>query len=79
MPFANNKGVRIRYEVEGDGPPLVLMHGLTDSLEVFRISGYVDALRSDYNLILIDTRGHGASDKPHEPGAYRRATLVADV
>ena len=79
MPYANNEGVRIHYEVEGKGPPLVLMHGLTDSLEVFRLFGYVDALKSEYRLILIDARGHGASDKPHEPGAYRRATLVADV
>ena len=79
MPYANNRGVRIHYEVEGEGPPLVLMHGLTDALEVFRIVGYVDALRSDYKLVLIDTRGHGASDKPHEPDAYRLATLVADV
>jgi pimeloyl-ACP methyl ester carboxylesterase len=27
MAFANNKGIRIHYEVEGDGPPLVIQHG----------------------------------------------------
>ena len=79
MPYANNQGVRIYYEVEGQGPPLVLMHGGTDALEVFRMVGYVDALQSDYRLIMIDTRGHGASDKPHEPDAYRVTALVADV
>ena len=75
MPCANNEGVRIYYEVEGQGPPLVLMHGITDSLEVFRLVGYVEALKSDYRLILIDARGHGASDKPHDSDAYRRTTL----
>jgi pimeloyl-ACP methyl ester carboxylesterase len=28
MPYANNRGIRIHYHVLGDGPPLVLMHGL---------------------------------------------------
>jgi pimeloyl-ACP methyl ester carboxylesterase len=30
MPYANNNGVKIYYEVEGQGPPLVLAHGGTD-------------------------------------------------
>jgi hypothetical protein len=38
MPYANNKGVRIHYEVEGGGPPLVLEHGLDASLELWRLS-----------------------------------------
>ncbi len=40
---------------------------------------YVDGLRTDYRLILIDTRGHSASGKPPEPEGCRRTTLVADV
>ena len=32
MPYADNNGVRIHYEVEGNGPPLVLQHGGTGSL-----------------------------------------------
>ncbi len=27
MPYVTSKGIRIHYEVEGDGPPLVLLHG----------------------------------------------------
>jgi len=79
MPHANNNGVRIHYEVEGKGPPLVLIHGLEGSLESFRDYGYVEALKDKYQLILIDVRGHGASDKPHDPEAYRVKTVVADV
>jgi pimeloyl-ACP methyl ester carboxylesterase len=32
MPYSYNDGVRLHYEVEGEGPPLVLQHGFTDSL-----------------------------------------------
>ena len=84
MPFVDNDGVKIRYEVEGTGPPLVLMHGSTGSLEQFRDLGLTEALRSDYQLILLDARGHGQSDKPHAPSAYlpeprtRDVTLVLD-
>lgn len=79
MPFADNDGVRIHYEVEGEGPPLVLCHGLAMSLEVWRIWGFVEGLKDKYKLILIDARGHGYSDKPHDPEAYRIEPRVADV
>lgn len=79
MPFSDNDGVRIHYEVEGEGPPLVLCHGLFGSLEQWRVWGYVEALKDDYQLILIDARGHGSSDKPHDPEAYRTETRVTDV
>ena len=74
MPYADSNGVRIYYEVEGkpDGPPLVVQHGLTGYLESWRERGYADVLGADYRLILIDARGHGRSDKPHEPEAYVR-------
>jgi pimeloyl-ACP methyl ester carboxylesterase len=64
MPYTNSQGVRIRYHIEGDGPPLVLQHGFTDSLESWYELGYVEALQHDYRLILVDARGHGASAKP---------------
>ena len=79
MPFANNQDIRIYYQVEGEGPPLVLQHGFTDSLESWYEFGYVSALQSDYQLILIDARGHGQSDKPHESAAYSSSNFTADV
>jgi pimeloyl-ACP methyl ester carboxylesterase len=79
MPFANNQGVRIHYEVEGKGPPLVLLHGLGGSLEMWRETGHVEALKDDYRLILIDARGHGVSDKPHDPESYGMELMVTDV
>ena len=79
MPFADTNGVRIHYQVEGAGPPLLLHHGLTGSLEDWREFGYVDSLKSDYQLILMDARGHGASDKPHNPEVYTMEQRVSDV
>lgn len=77
--FVENDGVQIHYEVEGQGPPLILAHWLMGSLEDWRLFGYVDALKANYRLILIDARGHGQSDKPHDPGAYALEKQVGDI
>jgi pimeloyl-ACP methyl ester carboxylesterase len=79
MPYATNQGVRIHYRVEGDGPPLVLQHGYTWNMESWSRSGYVETLKSQYQLVLLDARGHGASDKPHDPAAYLLPLKVGDV
>jgi pimeloyl-ACP methyl ester carboxylesterase len=79
MPYANHQGTRIHYQVEGEGPPLVLQHGFTGNLKRWHTYGYVDALKADYQLILVDARGHGASDKPHDPAAYDLPLRVGDV
>ncbi len=77
--YADNDGVKIHYEVEGEGPPLVLMHWFNGSTEDWRMFGYVDALKEDYQLILIDMRGHGQSDKPHERAAYDAEVQANDI
>jgi pimeloyl-ACP methyl ester carboxylesterase len=79
MPFATHDGIRIHYEVEGDGAPLLLHHSLMRSLDAWREFGYVAALGPAYQFILIDARGHGASDKPHDPAAYQMEALAGDV
>lgn len=81
MPYATNPhdGGRIYYEVEGDGPPLVLHHGGGSSLKRLRELGYVDALRDEFRVILLDARGHGHSDKPTSPDAYPYERWVEDV
>jgi|SRR6516162_4464888 pimeloyl-ACP methyl ester carboxylesterase len=79
MPYARNEGVRIHYEVEGEGPALVLQHGFSESVIDWYEAGYDEALRPDYRLVLIDARGHGTSDKPHDPDAYVLNRGVGDV
>src|SRR5262250_1110568 len=79
MPYATKQGLRINYRVEGSGPPLVLQHGYTWHLGGWTRCGYVEPMKSHYQLILLDARGHGASDKPHDPDAYRLPLKVGDV
>ncbi len=81
MPYTKNKndGVRIHYHVEGEGAPLVLQHGLTSSISRWYSFGFVDALKNDYRLLLVDARGHGDSDKPYEVEAYDRRIMASDV
>ena len=81
MPYATNSddGIQIHYEVEGNGIPLALGHGGTQSGHAWREFGYVAALRERYQLVLIDLRGHGNSDVPHSPAAYAADRLAGDV
>jgi pimeloyl-ACP methyl ester carboxylesterase len=79
MPYANNAGVRIHYETEGEGPALVLQHGFTQSIEDWEDCGYVAPLRSKYRMILVDARGHGRSDNPHDEASYTLDRRAADV
>jgi hypothetical protein len=58
MPYAHNVGIRIHYQVEGEGRALVLHHGFSESVVDWYEAGYVEALKADYRLILIDARGH---------------------
>jgi pimeloyl-ACP methyl ester carboxylesterase len=78
-PYTMNQGIHIHYHFEGEGPPLVLQHGFTSRLEAWRQFGYVQALQHSYQLILLDARGHGASDKPHDLVAYALPKCVGDV
>lgn len=79
MSFVLNDDVKIHYKVEGEGECLVLSHGFFDSLEDWYEYGYVDAFKNRYKLILIDSRGHGQSDKPHDPEKYALYLRALDV
>lgn len=79
MTFASNNGVRIHYEVVGQGTPLVLHHATAGSGADYIDLGFVSALQNDHRLILIDSRGHGKSDKPHDPEAYKLSLRALDV
>lgn len=79
MPEVSNHGVRISYEVAGEGRPLMLLHGWCCDRSWWIEPGYVDELASDHRLVIADLRGHGRSDKPHEPAAYAPDALTGDV
>jgi pimeloyl-ACP methyl ester carboxylesterase len=79
MPYTNSQGVRIHYELEGKGAPLVLQYGQYFPLDIWYELNYVAALKDDFQLILVDARGQGDSDKPYDPAAYRLDLMASDV
>jgi pimeloyl-ACP methyl ester carboxylesterase len=71
MPYFNNEGVKIYYEIEGSGPDLIMIHGFAANIDMnWRISNWIKVLSEENRLILIDCRGHGKSDKPTDPALY---------
>jgi pimeloyl-ACP methyl ester carboxylesterase len=69
--FFDSNGVRIRYIEQGMGEPVVLVHGYTGSIEMNWVAPKVfEELAKNFRVIALDCRGHGKSDKPHDPKQY---------
>lgn len=88
MPYAVNArdASRVYFEDDlGDGAPVVLLGGFLDPVELVREAPIARSLaeRADeFRLVVVDHRGHGLSDRPHDPSAYAmelRAAVVAVV
>jgi pimeloyl-ACP methyl ester carboxylesterase len=65
-------------ETAGDGPPIVLLHGLTATRR-YVVMGSRVLEREGFRVIAYDARGHGESAPPEDPGAYDYDDLVADL
>jgi pimeloyl-ACP methyl ester carboxylesterase len=72
-------GVRLHYELEGSGPPLLLHLGAGCDAGLWHAAGYVEPLAKKYQCILFDHRGHGTSDRPREVAANHVDRYVDDV
>lgn len=70
--------VRVAGEAAGDGPPVLLLHGLTATRR-YVLMGSRLLERSGYRVIAYDARGHGESAPAPEPGAYGYADLAGDL
>jgi pimeloyl-ACP methyl ester carboxylesterase len=68
--------IRIRYRGIGRGQPIVLLHGRTNTLDVW--AWLADSLAADQRVIALDERGHGQSTKSADPARYGRA-MADDV
>src|SRR5512141_627649 len=81
MPSFQHDGVEIAYFDEGEGEPIVLVHGFASNKEVNWLQpGWVTTLtRAGRRAIALDNRGHGASSKLYDPAAYHSATMAEDV
>jgi pimeloyl-ACP methyl ester carboxylesterase len=72
-------GVKIAYFVQGKGEPVVLIHGWLSSAGInWALPGTSALLARDFQVIALDVRGHGLSDKPTKDDAYG-PQLVEDI
>lgn len=81
MPHVDSDEVKIHYVDEGVGPAIVLIHGFASSVQGnWRATGVIDALvRSGRRVVAVDCRGHGESEKPHDPAQYAGTVMADDV
>src|SRR5690242_8308634 len=81
MPQFTHDGVEIAFLDEGEGAPIVLVHGFASNKEVNWVApGWVTTLtRAGRRAIALDNRGHGQSGKLYDPAAYHSAVMAEDV
>ncbi|HEX5380510.1 MAG TPA: alpha/beta fold hydrolase [Phenylobacterium sp.] len=77
MPMLDRDGVKIHYDVHGEGPVLLLTHGFSSTGQMW--AGQVEALSRHFKLITWDMRGHGDTDYPADPAQYSEEATVADM
>jgi pimeloyl-ACP methyl ester carboxylesterase len=75
--FDNTK---IYYEVKGSGYPVILIHGFMNTADnMKRNAVYQELLNAGYKVIVLDLRGNGRSDKPHNDEAYANDAEANDI
>ena len=78
--FVESDGLEIFFQRFGEGEPLILVHGWgSDSQANWIDTGWVDALSEIRQVIAIDVRGHGKSEKPLALEPYSYAAMSTDV
>src|ERR1700687_2801579 len=81
MPSFRNGAVEIAYLDEGEGDPILLVHGFASTKNVNWVyPAWVSELKKDgRRVIALDNRGHGDSAKLYDPEAYHIGTMAGDV
>jgi len=77
MTVLERDGTQIHYETHGEGPAILLTHGFSATLDMWR--GQIDELTRDHTLILWDMRGHGQTRAAHDDSAYGETQTTADM
>lgn len=79
--IAGHGGARLAVHREGEGRPVVLLHGLFSSAEVnwIKFGTAAQLAEAGFEAIMPDLRAHGQSDAPHDPAGYPEDVLVADA
>lgn len=81
MPHFDSDGVEIAYLDEGQGDPILLIHGFASNSQVNWVdTGWVrELVRSGRRVIAMDNRGHGRSEKLHDPALYSGPLMAEDA
>jgi pimeloyl-ACP methyl ester carboxylesterase len=81
MPSFHNGAVEIAYLDEGEGDPILLVHGFASSKNVNWVyPTWVSELKKDgRRVIAFDNRGHGDSSKLYDPKAYDIPIMASDI
>ena len=81
MPSFQTSGLSLAYDIAGQGQPVLLVHGFASSGKVNWVdTGWVETLvGAGYQAITLDNRGHGRSDKPHDPELYYPSLMAEDA
>jgi pimeloyl-ACP methyl ester carboxylesterase len=79
--FSSFDGTKLSYEIDGDGTPVLFLHGfVADSFINWVRPGVIDKVTAaGFKAIQLDQRGHGMSEKPHEPEAYADGAMMKDA
>ena len=80
--FFESDGLQIHYESFGKGErdPIILVHGWGSDLSASWVaSGWVEALQSKRQVITLDVRGHGESERPLQQDLYSYSAMARDV
>jgi pimeloyl-ACP methyl ester carboxylesterase len=77
MPFTTLNGLKFHYQQAGDGPDVVLIHGVTGDLSIWLLSKTLQTLSQSHRVTAYDLRGHGYSDAPSS--GYTSADHASDV
>ena len=78
--FFDSDGLKIHYEIVGEGKPIILIHGWSSSIKGNWLdTGWVKTLTPIRRVIALDCRGHGLSDKPYEQETYSIINMAQDV
>ncbi len=75
--FQTPSGYGLRYLWEGNGTPVLFLHGFTGTHESFATS--VASLSATFSCVAVDMIGHGKSDAPPEVEKYRMESVVEDL
>jgi 3-oxoadipate enol-lactonase len=75
MPVLELDDIDLYYEIQGDGEPLLLIHGLGSSTRDWEHQ--IEYFARHYQVIVFDARGHGRSSKP--PGPYSMTLFATDT